>query len=300
MTRRGLVGALALLLVVGLLAVLPGGGSAQQKVVKIGLSLPITGADADGADVILKGAQMAIEEINAKGGAGGHKLEAVVFDSATPAAGQYDPAQAATNYKKFIADPMVLAAVGPVMSGEGKAISPIISEADMATISPSSTNPDITDPKFKAQYRPKGKAVYFRTVTTDAYQGPNMANYLFHQLKMKSVYVLDDGGAFGVGIADSFERAGQGARRQGARARPARSEGSGLQDHPDQDQGHEPGRPLLRRGHAGGGQARPPGLRDHAANDQGGLRRRLRHVLAQAVRARKPSRAGTARRPPPS
>ena len=205
MTRRGLVGALALLLVVGLLAVLPGGGSAQMKVAKIGISMPITGADADGADAILKGAQMAIAEINLKGGAGGHKLEAVVYDSATPAAGQYDPAQAATNYKKFIADPMVLAAVGPVMSGEGKAISPIISEADMATISPSSTNPDITDPKFKAQYRPKGKAVFFRNVTTDAYQGPNMANYLFHQLKVKSLYVLDDGGAFGVGLADKFE-----------------------------------------------------------------------------------------------
>jgi branched-chain amino acid transport system substrate-binding protein len=149
---------------------------------------------------------MAIQEINAKGGAAGHKLEAVVFDSATPAAGQYDPAQAATNYKKFIADSLVLAAVGPVMSGEGKAISPIISEADMATISPSSTNPDITDPKFKSQYRPKGKAVFFRNVTTDAYQGPNMANYVFHVAKAKSVYVLDDGGAFGVGIADSFQR----------------------------------------------------------------------------------------------
>jgi branched-chain amino acid transport system substrate-binding protein len=194
------------LLAVGLLAVLPGSGAAQGKVVKIGFSMPITGADADGADAILKGGQMAIAEINAKGGTAGYKLEAVVYDSATPAAGQYDPAQAATNYKKFIADSMVLAAVGPVMSGEGKAISPIISEADMATVTPSSTNPDITDPKMKAQYRPKGKAVYFRHVTTDAYQGPNMANYLFHQLKMKSVYVLDDGGAFGVGIADSFER----------------------------------------------------------------------------------------------
>jgi len=149
---------------------------------------------------------MAIAEINAKGGASGYKLEAVVYDSATPAAGQYDPAQAATNYKKFLADSAVVAAVGPVMSGEGKAISPIISEADMATISPSATNPDITDPKFKAQYRPKGKAVFFRNVTTDAYQGPNMANYLFHQVKMKSVYVLDDGGAFGVGLSDAFER----------------------------------------------------------------------------------------------
>ena len=38
---------LALLLAVGLLVVLPGGGLAQQKVAKIGLSFPLTGADAD-------------------------------------------------------------------------------------------------------------------------------------------------------------------------------------------------------------------------------------------------------------
>ena len=210
MNRRTLVAAIALLFTAVLLGGWPVGLPAQSKVVKIGLSLPLTGADADGADAMMKGAQMAVAEINAKGGAAGHKLETVVYDSATPAAGQYDPAQAATNYKKFIADSLVLAAVGPVMSGEGKAISPILSEADMATITPSSTNPDITDPKFQSQYRPKGKAVYFRTVTTDAYQGPNMANYLFHNQKMKSVYILDDGGAFGVGIADSFQkRAGE-------------------------------------------------------------------------------------------
>ena len=206
MLRRGFIGALAMLLAVGLLVVLPGGGSAQQKVLKIGMSLPITGADKDSADAIQKGAQMAIDEINAKGGVAGYKLESMVFDSATPAAGQYDPAQAATNYRKFIADSTVVAAVGPVMSGEGKAISPIISEADMATITPSSTNPDITNPAMKSQYRPKGKAVYFRTVTTDAYQGPNMANHAFHNLKAKKIYVLDDGGAFGVGIADSFQK----------------------------------------------------------------------------------------------
>jgi branched-chain amino acid transport system substrate-binding protein len=210
MNRRTLVLVVAFVAVMAMLAGLSDRVTAQGKVVKIGLSLPLTGADADGSDAVLKGTQMAIAEVNAKGGAAGYKLEAVVFDSATPAAGQYDPAQAATNYKKFVADTLVLVAVGPIMSGEGKAISPILSEADMATITPSSTNPDITDPKFQAQYRPKGKAVYFRTVTTDAYQGPNMANYLFHSQKIKSVYVLDDGGAFGVGIADSFQkRAGE-------------------------------------------------------------------------------------------
>ena len=196
MIRRGFIGALALLLAVGLLVVLPGGGSAQQKVAKIGMSFPLTGADADSADSITKGAQLAIDDINAKGGVSGYKLESIIFDSATPAAGQYDPAQAATNIRKFIADAAVVALIGPQMSGEGKATSPILSEADLATITPSSTNPDITDPKFQAQYRPKGKAVYFRTVTTDAYQGPNMANHAFHNLKVKKVYILDDSGAF--------------------------------------------------------------------------------------------------------
>jgi branched-chain amino acid transport system substrate-binding protein len=204
MKRRTMVLSMALVLAWGLL--LPTGGTAQQKVAKIGMSLPLTGGDADSADAIRKGAEMAIEELNHKGGGSGYKFEAVVYDSATPAAGQYDPAQAATNYKKFIADSLVVAAVGPVMSGEGKAISPILSEADMATVTPSSTNPDITDPKFKEQYRPRGKPVYFRNVTTDAYQGPNMANHAYHNLQVRKVYVLDDGGAFGVGIADSFQR----------------------------------------------------------------------------------------------
>ena len=91
-----------------------------------------------------------------------------------------------------------------MMSGEGKAETPILSEANLATITPSSTNPDITDPTMAAQYKPKGKAIYFRTVTTDAFQGPNMANWMQDKLKIKSVYVLDDSGAYGVGTYDGM------------------------------------------------------------------------------------------------
>jgi branched-chain amino acid transport system substrate-binding protein len=179
---------------------------AQQKTVKIGLTLPLTGADAEDATLIKNGAMMAIDEANAKGGVAGYKIEVITLDSGTATAGQYDPAQAATNTKKLVSDPAVVANVGPQMSGEGKAMTPILSEADLATITPTSTNPDITDPKFAAQFKPKGKAIYFRTVTTDAFQGPNMANFFARNLKVKTIYILDDSGAYGVGIADSFQR----------------------------------------------------------------------------------------------
>ena len=148
---------------------------------------------------------MAIDDANAKGGAGGYKLKVTVLDSGTATAGQYDPAQAATNAKKFVADPERGRHRRPEMSGEGKAMTPILSAANLATVTPSSTNPDITDPKFAGQYKPGGKAIYFRTVTTDAYQGPNMANYMRDTLKVKSVYILDDSGAYGVGMSNLYE-----------------------------------------------------------------------------------------------
>jgi branched-chain amino acid transport system substrate-binding protein len=204
LTRRafnaGAVAVTAIAVVGGCIA-----ASADQKVIKIGITVPLTGADAEDATRIKNAAMMAFDEANAAGGVAGYKIVPVIYDSGTATAGQYDPAQAATNTKKLIADPLVVANVGPEMSGEGKAMSPILSAADMATITPASTNPDSTDPKMAGQVRPNQKAVYFRTVTTDAYQGPNMANYYKAKLRVKTVYILDDSGAYGVGIANAFE-----------------------------------------------------------------------------------------------
>ncbi|MGH7092509.1 MAG: branched-chain amino acid ABC transporter substrate-binding protein, partial [Stellaceae bacterium] len=178
---------------------------AADKTVTVGITLPLTGADADDALLIKDGAMLAIDDANAKGGIGGHKINVMVLDNGTATAGQYDPAQAATNARKLVADQSVIANIGPQMSGDGKAMSAILSQGDLATITPASTNPDITNPKFAGQYRPAGKAVYFRTVTTDAFQGPNMANYFAKTLKVKKVYIVDDSGAYGVGMANAFE-----------------------------------------------------------------------------------------------
>jgi branched-chain amino acid transport system substrate-binding protein len=204
LSRRSLMIALSASAILGAVGA-PDPAAAADKSVKIGINLPLTGADAHDAELIKDGAMLAIDEANAAGGVGGYKIDVLLLDDGTATAGQYDPAQAATNARKMVSDKAVVAAIGPQMSGSGKAMAPILSQGGLATVTPASTNPDITDPKFAGQYRPKGKAIYFRTVTTDAFQGPNMANYYADVLKVKSVYVLDDSGAYGVGLADAFE-----------------------------------------------------------------------------------------------
>jgi branched-chain amino acid transport system substrate-binding protein len=178
---------------------------AADKVLKVGIDLSFTGADAESAGRISNGATLAFEDANAKKEVPGYTFQLNKLDDATPTAGQYDPAQAATNARTMVSDRAYVAALGPQMSGAGKAMAPILSQGNLAIITPSSTNPDITDPKFAQQYRPAGKAIYFRTVATDAYQGPNMANYMADTLKVKSVFILDDSGAYGVGLADAFQ-----------------------------------------------------------------------------------------------
>ena len=182
-----------------------GAARSQTRGVSIGITLPLTGAGAEDAMNILHGAVLAIEEANAAGGPGGYHVRIETLDNATATAGQYDPMQAAVNARKLVIDKSVVGAIGPMNSGSGKAMAAILSQADLATVTPSSTNPDLTDPKYAALYRPGGKAIYFRTVTTDSYQGPNMANFMAQQLKIKSVFVLDDSGAYGVGIPDAFQ-----------------------------------------------------------------------------------------------
>ena len=180
-------------------------GAHAESVIRVGIDLSFTGADAESAARIANGAVLAFEEANAAGAVKGYTFEVVKFDDATATAGQYDPAQAATNARKMVSDKGFMAALGPQMSGAGKAMAPILSQGNLAIITPASTNPDITNPKFAAQYKPAGKAIYFRTVATDAYQGPNMANYMADTLKVKSIFVLDDSGAYGVGLADAFQ-----------------------------------------------------------------------------------------------
>jgi branched-chain amino acid transport system substrate-binding protein len=204
LTRRSrLMAASAFAVAAGFAFALP--ARAADQVVKIGIDSSLTGGDANEAQLVTNGALLAIEEANAAHTVKGVKFEGYVLDDGTATAGQYDPAQAAVNARKFVADKAVLGEIGPEMSGAAKAMIPIASWANLAMITESATNPAMTDPANKDQYRPNGKPIFFRTVATDAYQGPYMANYFADVLKVKTIYILDDSGAYGEGLADAFQ-----------------------------------------------------------------------------------------------
>lgn len=175
------------------------------QVIKVGIQALLSGADSIGSLKMFNGAVLAIEQAKARKLLPGYTIEYQMLDDTTPTTGQADPVQAATNARTFIADPAVLFVIGSQFSGLNKATAPLYSQAGMVNISPSATNPDLTDPKFAAEYRPSGKPGFMRVCSTDALQGPGMANYAYKELKVRKVYIIDDGGAFGVGTADAFE-----------------------------------------------------------------------------------------------
>jgi branched-chain amino acid transport system substrate-binding protein len=177
---------------------------AADRSVTIAIDFSLTGADASSAARMKNAALLAIEQANAAGGVSGYHIDPLILDDGTATAGQYDAAQAATNARKMVSDPSVIAAVGPQMSGAAKAMAPVLNEGGVAIVTPAASNGDLTSVRYADEYRASGHLTFFRTVTTDAYQGPQLANYFANTLHVKTAYVLDDTGAYGVGIADAF------------------------------------------------------------------------------------------------
>ena len=183
-----------------------GGAMFEGDTIKIGIDLPTSGADASSGVPARSGAELAIDQANAKGGVKigdkTYKLEAYPLDDAIN--GVHNPEQGAKNAQSFIADPAVLGVLGPFNSNVARAMMPILNNAGLANISPSNTGPGLTKPEFGevGTLRPTGKVTYFRVCATDDFQGPAAADYMYDKLNMRNIYILDDTETYGKGIAD--------------------------------------------------------------------------------------------------
>jgi branched-chain amino acid transport system substrate-binding protein len=173
--------------------------------IKIGVDLPVSGADAAIGVPTQNGAVLAIEQANKNGFTGSvFKLEASLLDDAVQ--GKHDPAAGAQNVKTFIADSSVLAMIGPFNSNVAKSEIPLTNDAGLAQISPSNTNDGLTvgdDAKKLRTAHPDTNA-YFRVCTKDSRQGGALAQFA-QKLGYKKIFIIDDNETYGKGLADTFD-----------------------------------------------------------------------------------------------
>ncbi|MGH6960067.1 MAG: branched-chain amino acid ABC transporter substrate-binding protein, partial [Dongiaceae bacterium] len=112
------------------------------------------------------------------------------------------------NAREAVADPDVMAFIGPLDSDMAHISIPITNRGGLAHISPSNTASDLTKSGFSpgrpGEFYPTGRRNYFRTCPTDDAQGPAAAAWA-RELGYQSVYILDDGEVYGAGVADQFE-----------------------------------------------------------------------------------------------
>ena len=178
----------------------------------------------------------------------------------------------------LVADAAVVGVVGPFNSSVAKVQIPISNEAGLLQCSPANTNPDLTKGDAGKELRAKNpdKINYVRVATTDDIQGPAVAQYGVQKLGLKKVAIIDDTETYGKGLADAFEAEWKKLGGDGRRSR-GRPEGHHrLHRDPDQVQGRQPRRRLLRR--RDGDRWRPRAQADAAGRPRRDrLPRRRRH-----------------------
>ncbi len=111
---------------------------------------------------------------------------------------QGDPDQGPTAAQKLLDNPGVVAVVGPVFSGPTKSSEPLYSQTGLLSVSPSATNPALTDLGF---------LTFYRVIAPDTVQGAAAAEYLTKVLKATKVYSLDDRSEYGTGLSGALEQA---------------------------------------------------------------------------------------------
>jgi branched-chain amino acid transport system substrate-binding protein len=167
--------------------------------IHIAYALTVSGATASLGEDSRGGIEIAIAD---RGGELlGHPIELTGEDTLCNAEG----GQAAGT--KLSADATIVGIVGTNCSSEARAAMPLISEAGMVMISPSNTNPDLTNPEH-----PDAHPGYFRTAHNDLFQGRIAAEFAYNELGVRSVATIHDGSPYAESLqavfADVFRELG--------------------------------------------------------------------------------------------
>lgn len=176
---------------------------------KIGLDMPLTGAAAVRGVPVRNAVRLALDEANASGGVAGTRLVLDVRDDADATPQGQSPSRGTANTRAFVADPRVIGMVGPWGSNVAWKEIPVTNRAGLLQCSPSNTDPSLTKPRGGAldlRSAAPERINYIRTAPADDIQGPAAASFLFNDLGVRRLLVIDDTG-YGREIADDVSDA---------------------------------------------------------------------------------------------
>jgi len=166
-------------------------GSAARADIAVALIGPITGQYASFGEQMKRGAEMAVADINARGGVLGQKLKLEIGDD------RCDPKEAVAVANQMASKGVKFVA-GHYCSGSSIPASRVYNEEGIVQISPASTNPTLTEQKF---------ANVFRVCGRDDQQGTVAGEYMADKFKDKRVAIVHDKTAYGKGLADETKKA---------------------------------------------------------------------------------------------
>ena len=161
--------------------------------ITIGTVTTNSGTAAAYGEAEVEGFELAVSEINAKGGINGKKVKLESMDD------KGDATEASNAFNKLSGDNNVLAVAGPTISATTAAVAPLADQAKLVTIAPAATSDSIETGNY-----------LFRTCFKDSYQGEVAARFAAENLKVKKVAVLyGTGDPYSSGVGEAFAKAAE-------------------------------------------------------------------------------------------
>ena len=161
--------------------------------ITIGTVTTNSGTAAAYGEAEVKGFELAVSEINAKGGIKGKMVKLESMDD------KGDATEASNAFNKLAGDNNVLAVAGPTISATTAAVAPLADQSKLVTIAPAATSDSIETGNY-----------LFRTCFKDSYQGEVAARFAAENLKVKKVAVLyGTGDPYSSGVGEAFAKAAE-------------------------------------------------------------------------------------------
>jgi branched-chain amino acid transport system substrate-binding protein len=157
------------------------------ETIKLGVAGAHSGDLASYGLPTVKAAELVVKEVNDRGGILGRKVELLVEDDVCKP-------EIATNTATKLVSQGVHVVLGHICSGATKATLGIYHDAKIIVMSPSATNPELTQ---SGQY-----PNFYRTIASDDEQARLEVDFAVKTLKLKKFAVLHDKGDYGKGLAE--------------------------------------------------------------------------------------------------